>query len=146
MKKPENPFRILWNRAYDYFTASLARKVFFFAAVVVLVLALVIRFFQDVEALSFLLLSSAVVCVGATLVDSLQSRRVFVAQFKGLEADFVRRAAEKQGADGGEPSQKGAFSPEEISFMKKKKREYNYSILVKGILLIILLALFISLV
>lgn len=139
MKKSENPFRILYDRVYDYFTASIARRVFFFSIFAVLVCAVVVRFDDSMPAVAALMFS-ATICALATFADSVQCRRAFVEQLRGLETDFIKRAAEK-----GEPV-KGAFSAEELAFMRKKKREYNYSIAVKFLFVIILVVLFFSLV
>jgi len=139
MKKSENPFRIIYNRAYSYFTHSVARRVFFFSGIAVLICAIVARFDDFVAALCALLVA-AIICTAATLVDSVQCRRAFVQQLKGLEADYLKRTYEKQG-DEGLATMKGVFSQEELTFMRKKKREYNYSIAVKLLFIVIFVVL-----
>jgi len=143
MKKSENPFRIIFNRAYDYFTYSIARRVFFFAGIAVLLCAVLARFDDSVWALCALL-TAAIVCAMATLIDSIQCRRGFIQQLKGLEEDFLKRTYEKKGEEG-LAAIKGAFSPEELNFMRKKKREYNYSIVVKAFFVILFVVLMVNL-
>jgi hypothetical protein len=143
MKKSENPFRIIYNRAHNYFAYSIARRVFFFSGIAVLLCALLAHFDDSVWAL-YALLTAAIVCAAATLVDSVQCRRAFVRQLKSLEADFLKRTYEKKG-DEGLGTTKGAFSQEELTFMRKKKREFNYSIVVKAFFIILFVVLMVNL-
>ena len=142
MKKPENPFRIFYDRAYDYFTATFVRKVFFFSLVVILVLAIVLQFTSP-WLLQVALILAAAVCALATFVDSIQGRRVFAEQIKEIEADFVKRKIEKEGAES-LAGKRSVFSAEESKFVRKKKWQYRYIIIVKFFFVVAFVAFFVT--
>ena len=143
MKKSENPFRIFYNHAYDYFTDSVARRVVFFAIVAIMLCALFTQINPSWLA-EMLLVFSVIIFLCATLIDSIQNRRAFLNQLKDLEADYAKRAYEKDG-EAALASVKTMFSLEEVKFMRRKKREYNYTIFVKFVFLVIFVVLFINL-
>jgi len=138
MKKPENPFRIFYDRAYDYFTASFVRRVFFFSLVAVFIISVIMQFFEANLLLSALYLACAFTSF-ATMVDSMQKQREFNNQIHDMKADYVVRNIEKHGEDAelGE-----AFSDVEQAFLKKKKREHTFSVMVKFIFTVTFIVLF----
>lgn len=139
MKKTENPFRILYDRVYDYFTASIARRVLFFACVVVFLIAVYMRF-DDSKIAQCILYVFCTIALFASLVDTLQLKHAFVNQLLDLEADFIKRYVEQHGNL--ESMVDGAFSMAELSYMKKKKKEFNTTIALKFLFVIIFVVLF----
>ena len=139
MNKSENPFRIFFDRAYDYFTASVARRVFFFAGAAILAIAIIMRFHDSLFALCALY-GACAIAVFASLVDSFQLKASFMSQLSGLEADSINRHIEQHGDLASMTD--GAFSSAERGYMKKKKREFNATILLKLVFVIIFVVLF----
>jgi len=139
MKKPENLFRIAYDRVYDYFTFNLVRRIFFFSLCTLLIFSIAMQIFQDSWFVTFALLLSAVVCAGASMIDSFISKRMFVNQMRALEADYAQRIFDKEGEEG-LAQMKSIFVRGELRYIRKKKREYNYMIIFKFILVVILVA------
>ena len=121
----ENLFRIFWGYVWHYFTLRTARKVFFFALCAVVVFALIVNVAGNPFTFQ-LLLSACVVAALATLFDSLCARREFVAYMNHIKA----------GSDG--------FSNHEAIYVKKKKRSYNYEIVIKAVFFLIFLVFLIQ--
>jgi len=143
-KKSENPFRIIYTRVYNYFTYSVVRRIFFFALATVLISAIFVQIFGPHTFLLGVLLIAAAVAAFATMVDSVQAKRAFVSQLRDIESDSVMRAYENEGEEAVSKMQ-GLFSQMELKFMRKKKREYNYTIFVKFLFVVIFVVLFVNL-
>lgn len=142
MKKTENPFRLLYDRLYDYVTARIARRIFFFSFIAVFIIAFYMQFDDSLWAACMLYAACAITAF-ATLVDTMQLKLEFTKQLYDLELDCIGRAIDKHGEEGiNEALLESAFSISEILYIKKKKREYNVIISMKFLFVIIFVVLF----
>ena len=130
----ENILRVFYNKVYEYFTLRIARRVFFFALIAVFLCALIVNISYSSFTMQ-LFLSACTVCMLATLTDSVQTRSELVSQIKNLEYKHFRRLAESNteitAIEAGP-----AFSQDEQNYIKRKKREITYTIIVKFVFLI----------
>jgi len=138
MKKVENPFRILFDRAVDYFTESIMRRVLFFSLVLVFLIATFLQFVDSWIAMQALYLACAFTAF-ATMVDSMKKQREFNNQILDMKAEYILRAAERHGPDA---DLDNAFSDAETLYLQKKKRELTFMVLVKFTFVIVFIVLF----
>jgi len=142
-KKPENPFRTLFHRVYDYFTYNVVRRVFFFALAAVLITAICMQIFGGSQIVFGVFLFCAVVATVSLMIDIILRKRAFVEQMRSLETDSIERIYEREGEEG-LAGLKTVFSPLEIRIMRKKKRDFNFMILATFIFAVILVVIFVD--
>jgi hypothetical protein len=120
------------------------RRIFFFALSAVLISAIFTQIFGGSTVAFGVLLVAASVATFATMVDSIQGKRAYNEQVRDLEADTILRVHAAEG-DEGLAKMGSVFSPLENKMMRRKRREHNYTILIKFIFLVIFVVLFINL-
>ena len=130
----ENILRVFYNRVYEYFTLRGARRVFFFALIAVLITALIFSIVNTPFTIQ-LFVSACTVCVLATLTDSLQAKAELNEEVKKIEYSQFKRMAERYGDQTAEEVGP-TFSQEELFFIKREKRQINYSIVIKLVFLL----------
>lgn len=121
--------RKIFTKIKDYFTANSCRKIFFFG----LVLGLLIFFanvFIGLYALQVLGALCCIVAVGASLVDSMQVRVVFLRQIKQMQYDHLQEIFDQQQA-GKDVPVTPTFTDAEKKYLKRKKWAYVGAIFLK---------------
>jgi uncharacterized integral membrane protein len=137
-----NIFSAAFRRVYGYFTENWVRKVFFFSLCLMLAAVIIVQITTSTLT-SALLIVSAAFAIGVSAVDSFITRREFVLGVQYMEYNHYARIAEEQGEEALH-SAPGTFSEGEIAFIKRKRRGFTYSILMKVILIVILVVFLVN--
>jgi len=137
-KKIENPFRILYDRAYEFVTDSIPRRVFFSALVAIVVIVIFMQFYSATW-VTVVLLATTIIAVGAILVDLIRKRQMFGQQIRGMEKDIIERLHKRDGDDG-LSALEHAFTFQERDYIKKKTRGFNTMIVFLLVIIIVLVA------
>lgn len=137
-RKIENPFRILYDRAYEFVTDSIPRRVFFFSLIVVVIIVLFMQFYTS-TVVTIALLVSVAVAISAILVDLMHKKQLFNQQLRGMEKDLLERLHKREGDDG-LTALEHAFTFQERDYIRKKTRGYNTMIVFLFVIIIVLVA------
>jgi hypothetical protein len=140
----ENFFYRLYARIRDYFTKSLVRKVFFFALCSLAGSAL-LSLVTGVSELMFVAVFSAMICFGSSAVDSFTARKEFLETVYQTEYEYFLRKVEEVGEEEALEAD-GPIGENEMRFVKRKKREFGYSIIIKVVFIIFLVVLLVGMV
>lgn len=120
----------IFTKVKDYFTANPCRKVFFFGAVLALVMLILYWVTGFNVAFLWVTMVCALVALIASMIDSMQARMVFVRQVKAMQYDHLQNLYEQQQA-GQAVVMTSAFTPEEKKYIRRKKWEFVLAIILK---------------
>ena len=120
----------IFTKVKDYFTVNACRKVFFVGAVFALVMLILYLTTGYLEAFLWLTLVSVLVAMVTSMIDSMQSRTVFVRQVKAMQYEHLQTIYQQQQA-GQTVAMTSAFTPEEKKYIKRKKWEFVLAIIFK---------------
>lgn len=119
----------IFTKIKDYFTANNCRKIFFFGLLFGLLIFLV-NILVKLAALRILGALCCLVALGASMVDSMQARVVFLRQVKQMQYDHLQEIFDQQQSGQNVPVTP-TFSDAEKKYIKRKKWAYTGAILFK---------------
>ena len=120
----------IFTKVKDYFTANACRKVFFLGLVFALVLFILYLAVGYFAPLLWVSMFAALVALIASMIDSMQARRVFLRQVKAMQYDHLQAVYQQQQA-GQAAVMTPTFTPEESKYLRRKKWEFVLTILLK---------------
>ena len=128
----------IFDDALSYVMATPYRQVFF-GAVLIAIACGIASIWAGIVALRI-----AIACFGAamlcSMVDTMQTRVAFNEQIRAMQEEHYKKYL-----DAGTESMAEipvAFSPEEYNYIKKQRRNFVFSIMVKAVLLLTILTSF----
>ncbi len=120
----------IFTKVKDYFTANACRKVFFCGLLITTVTLVLYLLLGRLTALRLLTVMFAVVTTGASMVDSMRARMVFVRQVKAMQYEHVQKLYAQQQA-GQAVTMTATFSHDEAKYIRRKKWGFVAVILLK---------------
>lgn|GEM_PF-6727433 len=141
--KRENILYTFWGYVRQYFTLRPMRVVFFFSLLAVFFAAVAVNLIGGGFILKVFLGACAFSCL-STMVDSVQAKSEFTGIIASMEHKNRRvhnRRSVNKPLDFETDESVAAFGADEVSYIKRKKREFNYLIVIKLIFMIFFIAL-----
>lgn len=120
----------IFTKVKDYFTANYCRKIFFFGVIFALVTLILYLVTDYLAAFLYIAMLSALIAMVASMIDSMQARRVFLNKIKEMQYEHLQTIYNQQQA-GQAVALTPTFTPEESKYLRRKKWEFVLAILLK---------------
>ena len=125
----ENFLKVGWYRIHDYFTSRPMRKVFFFSLLFVII-TLTIVIVYNVNFTLRLFFAAGAFASFISLADAFITKAEFTKKLEKLEYNRYKMRAKMEEGPLYEKKD-GIFEEEERRYLKRKKKEHNYTVAVK---------------
>ena len=138
MKNFKKPFVAAFDKLRAWYRERPVRRVFL-VALLVFAVCMVFASVDSSGTITMVGIVSAIICIGASIGDTVISYRIFQTLFKQAQRNYFLQMA----AIGGDSlaQQQQCFTPDELKRIKRKRMNYRTTIILKVFFIGILIAL-----